>query len=41
MMVGQDNLKVGYLFLLVMMIIVAIVNFLLLRRMEHNLPGDE
>ena len=41
MMVGQENWRIGYLFLLVMMIIVAIVNFYLLRRMERNLPKDE
>ena len=41
MMVGQENWRIGYLVLLVMMVVVAIVNFLLLRRMEHNLPGDD
>jgi len=41
MMVGQENWKIGYLLLMVLMIIVATINFLLLRRMERNLPGDE
>lgn len=41
MIVGQENWKIGYLFLMVLMIIVATINFLLLRRMERNLPGDE
>lgn len=40
MMIGQDNWRIGYLVLLVLMIIVAFVNFLLLRRMERNLPKD-
>ncbi|MGB4322220.1 MAG: CorA family divalent cation transporter, partial [Anaerolineaceae bacterium] len=41
MIVGQENWKIGYLLLMVLMIIVATINFLLLRRMERNLPGDE
>lgn len=41
MMVGQENWRIGYIVLLVLMIIVAIINFLLLRRMEYNLTRDE
>ncbi len=41
MMIGQENWKIGYLLLMVLMVIVATVNLLLLRRMEHNLPKEE
>ena len=41
MMVGQDNWRIGYLVLLVLMVVVAIINFLLLRRMERNLRKEE
>jgi magnesium transporter len=41
MMVGQDKWKIGYLVLLVLMIIVAMVNFALLKRMERNLTKEE
>ena len=40
MMVGQENWKIGYLVLLLVMVVVAVANFLLLRRMEHNLHAD-
>lgn len=41
MMVGQENWKIGYLVLLALMVIVAIINFLLLQRMERNLTQEE
>lgn len=41
MMVGQENWKIGYFILLVLMVGVAIINFLLLRRMEQNLTKEE
>ena len=41
MMIGQENWRIGYIVLLVLMVIVAIINFLLLRRMERNLTKDE
>ena len=41
MMVGQENWKIGYLVLLVFMVIVALVNYSLLQRMERNLTKDE
>jgi len=41
MMVGQENWKIGYLVLLVFMVIVAMVNYSLLQRMERNLTKDE
>ena len=41
MMIGQENWKIGYFVLLVLMVVVAVINFLLLQRMERNLPGDE
>ena len=40
MMVGQENWRIGYLVLLVMMVVVAVINFLLLRRMERNLTRE-
>jgi magnesium transporter len=41
MMVGQENWKIGYLVLLLLMIIVAMINLLLLQRMERNLTKEE
>lgn len=41
MMVGQENWQKGYLILTILMVIVAVINLILLRRMERNLPGDE
>jgi magnesium transporter len=41
MMVGQENWKIGYIILLALMVLVAIINFLLLQRMERNLTKDE
>ena len=41
MMVGQENWRIGYFILLVLMIMVAIINFFLLRRMELNLTRDD
>ncbi len=41
MMVGQENWKIGYIVLLVLMVVVAIVNFLLLRRMEGKLTEHD
>ncbi len=41
MMVGQENWKIGYLVLLVFMVIVAMVNYSLLQRMERNLTKEE
>ena len=41
MMVGQENWKIGYLVLLAAMVVVAIINFLLLQRMERNLTKEE
>ena len=41
MMVGQENWKIGYFVLLALMVGVAIINFLLLRRMEQNLTKEE
>jgi hypothetical protein len=38
--VGQENWRIGYLVLLVMMVVVAVINFLLLRRMERNLTRE-
>lgn len=40
MMVGQENWRVGYIVLLVLMVVVAVINFLLLRRMERNLTRE-
>jgi len=40
MMVGQENWKIGYLVLLLVMVVVAVANFVLLRRMEHRLHAD-
>lgn len=41
MMVGQENWKIGYFVLLALMVGVAIINFLLLRRMEQKLTKEE
>ena len=41
MMVGQENWKIGYLVLLVFMVVVAMINYSLLQRMERNLTKDE
>lgn len=41
MMVGQENWKIGYIVLLVLMVVVAIINFLLLRRMEGKLTEND
>jgi magnesium transporter len=41
MMVGQENWKIGYLVLLVFMVVVAMINYSLLQRMERNLAKDE
>ena len=41
MMVGQGNWRIGYIILLALMVLVAIINFLLLQRMERNLTKDE
>jgi magnesium transporter len=40
MMVGQENWRVGYIVLLALMVVVAVMNFLLLRRMERNLTRE-
>jgi len=40
MMVGQENWKIGYLVLLVFMVVVAMINYSLLQRMERNLTKD-
>lgn len=41
MMVGRENVKIGYLLLFVVMIVIALANFFLLKRMEDNLTMDE
>lgn len=41
MMVGQKNVNIGYLLLFVVMILIALANYFLLKRMEKNLTLDE
>ena len=41
MMVGRENWQIGYLVLLVFMVVVAMINYSLLQRMERNLTKDE
>ena len=40
MMIGQENWKWGYVLLLVLMGVIATVNYLFLARMEKQLPED-
>ena len=40
MMVGQENWKIAYVVLLVVMAVIALVNYLLLRRMERDANED-
>jgi len=41
MMVGHENVNLGYLLLFVVMILIALANYFLLKRMEKNLTLDE
>ncbi|MFZ3070264.1 MAG: magnesium transporter CorA family protein [Anaerolineaceae bacterium] len=41
MMVGQENWKIAYLVLLLVMVVVAVINYILLLRMEKQLPKEE
>jgi len=40
MMVGQENWKIAYVVLLVVMAVIALVNYLLLMRMERDANED-
>jgi len=39
-MVGQENWKIAYVVLLVVMAVIALVNYLLLMRMERDASED-
>jgi len=40
MMIGQNNIRVGYLILFVVMLLIAGINYLLLKRMENHLTKE-
>lgn len=41
LLIGEENIRIGYLLMFIFMLIIAGINFLFLKRMESNLKDDD